>query len=147
MAIYSSILDWRIPRTEVSSWLQSIGLHRIRRDWRNLVWHNKEECFKYHHSSVSEDPQGYSVRSFSLAVESQNCLQGTKLSSSQQYPRILISPHACQNRCYETLLFTNPMGNKWNLFVIWFFLITFKMFIDLCGFSPLWMTHSYPLTI
>lgn len=94
-----------------------------------------------------EDPQGYSVRSFSLAVESQNCLQGTKLSSSQQYSRILISPHACQNRCHEKLLFTNPMGNKWNLFVICFFLITFKMFIDLCGFFPLWMAHSYPLTI
>lgn len=94
-----------------------------------------------------EDPQGYRVRSFSLALESQNCLQGTQLSSSQQYPRILISPHACQNQCYETLLFANPMGNKWNLFVICFFLIPFEMFIDLCGFSPLWMAHSYPLTI
>lgn len=94
-----------------------------------------------------EDPQGYRVRPFGLAVESQNSLQGTKLFSSQQYPRILISPHACQNRHYETLLFTNLMGNKWNLFVICFFLITFKMFIDLCGFSPLWMAHSYPLTI
>ena len=32
MATHSSILAWRIPRTEKPSWLQSIGSQRVRRD-------------------------------------------------------------------------------------------------------------------
>ena len=33
MATPSSILDWRIPRTEEPGGLQSIGLQRVRHDW------------------------------------------------------------------------------------------------------------------
>ena len=33
MATHSSILSWRIPRTEQAGGLQSIGLHRVRHDW------------------------------------------------------------------------------------------------------------------
>ena len=32
MATYSRILAWRIPRTEVSGGVQSMGLHRVRYD-------------------------------------------------------------------------------------------------------------------
>ena len=32
MVTRSSILDWRIPRTEEPGWLQSVGLQRVRRD-------------------------------------------------------------------------------------------------------------------
>ena len=32
MATHSSILSWRIPRTEQAGGLQSIGLHRVRYD-------------------------------------------------------------------------------------------------------------------
>ena len=32
MATHSSILAWRIPRTEEPGGLQSIGLHRVRHD-------------------------------------------------------------------------------------------------------------------
>ena len=32
MATHSSILAWRIPRTEEAGRLQSIGLHRVRHD-------------------------------------------------------------------------------------------------------------------
>ena len=35
MATHSSILDWRIPRTEEPSGLPSIGLQRVRHDWSN----------------------------------------------------------------------------------------------------------------
>ena len=38
MATHSSIHSWRIPRTEKPSGLQSIGLHRVRHDWRNLAY-------------------------------------------------------------------------------------------------------------
>ena len=30
---HSSILAWRIPWTEEPSWLQSMGLQRVKRDW------------------------------------------------------------------------------------------------------------------
>jgi len=33
MAIHSSILAWRIPRTEEPGGLQSVGLQRVRHDW------------------------------------------------------------------------------------------------------------------
>ena len=33
MATHSSILAWRIPRTEEPGGLQSIGSHRVGRDW------------------------------------------------------------------------------------------------------------------
>ena len=36
-ATHSSILAWRIPWTEEPGGLQSIGLHRVRYNWSNLV--------------------------------------------------------------------------------------------------------------
>ena len=32
MSIHSSILDWRIPRTEEPGWLQSMGSQRVKHD-------------------------------------------------------------------------------------------------------------------
>ena len=37
MAIHSSILAWRIPGTEEPCGLPSMGLHRVRHNWRDLV--------------------------------------------------------------------------------------------------------------
>ena len=37
MATHSSILAWRIPRTEEPSGLPSLGSHRVRHDWSNLA--------------------------------------------------------------------------------------------------------------
>ena len=37
MATHSSILSWRIPRTEQPSGLQSIGPQRVRHDWSDLA--------------------------------------------------------------------------------------------------------------
>ena len=37
MAIHSNILDWRIPWTEEAGRLQSIGSHRVGRDWSDLA--------------------------------------------------------------------------------------------------------------
>ena len=37
MATHSSILAWRNPWTEEPGWLQSMGLHRVGRDWRDLA--------------------------------------------------------------------------------------------------------------
>ena len=33
MATHSSLLAWRVPRTEEPGGLQSMGLHRVRQDW------------------------------------------------------------------------------------------------------------------
>ena len=37
VAIHSSILAWRIPRTEESGGLQSMGSQRVRHDWSDLA--------------------------------------------------------------------------------------------------------------
>ena len=37
MATHSSTLAWRIPQTEQPHGLQSIGLQRVRHDWRDLA--------------------------------------------------------------------------------------------------------------
>ena len=37
MATHSSVLAWRIPRTEEPGGLQSIGLHKVRQDWNFLA--------------------------------------------------------------------------------------------------------------
>ena len=37
MATHSSVLDWRIPGTGEPDGLPSMGLHRVRHDWRNLA--------------------------------------------------------------------------------------------------------------
>ena len=37
MATHSSILAWRIPGTEEPGGLPSMGLHRVRHDWSDLV--------------------------------------------------------------------------------------------------------------
>ena len=38
MATHSSILAWRIPWTEASGGLQSIGSQRVRHNWSNLAY-------------------------------------------------------------------------------------------------------------
>ena len=40
MATQSSILAWRIPRTEESGMLQSMGLQRVRHDWATSTFTN-----------------------------------------------------------------------------------------------------------
>ena len=40
MATNSSILAWRIPWTEETSWLQSMGSQRIQHDWAPNKWLN-----------------------------------------------------------------------------------------------------------
>ena len=40
MTTCSSILAWRIPWTEKSCGLQSMGLQRVRQDGNNLAWYN-----------------------------------------------------------------------------------------------------------
>ena len=43
MATYSSILAWRIPWTEKSGGVQSIGLQRVRRAW--VIKHTRTRSF------------------------------------------------------------------------------------------------------
>ena len=45
-ATHSSILAWRIPRTEVPGGLQSMGSQRARHDWSHLAQHSTA----FHHS-------------------------------------------------------------------------------------------------
>ena len=37
MATHSSVLAWRIPGTTEPGGLPSLGLHRVRHDWSDLV--------------------------------------------------------------------------------------------------------------
>ena len=43
MAICSSILAWRIPRTEEPVGLQSIASHSVGHDWSNLAWTHADD--------------------------------------------------------------------------------------------------------
>ena len=53
MATHSSILAWRIPRTEGPGRLQSIGLQRVRHDWSNLIcMHTQYYTVGYHWLSI-----------------------------------------------------------------------------------------------
>ena len=45
MATHSSILAWRIPRTEESGGQQSIGSHRVRHDWSDLAHNHTEQSW------------------------------------------------------------------------------------------------------
>ena len=45
MATHSSILDWRIPWTEVPARLQSLGLQRLRHDCATEHAHTWLDCF------------------------------------------------------------------------------------------------------
>ena len=55
MATHSSVLAWRIPRTEEPGGLQSIGSHRVEHDGSDLAQHTKNikiskpsgVCFMY----------------------------------------------------------------------------------------------------
>ena len=43
---HSSILAWRIPRTEEAGGLQSTGSHRVGHDWRDLTrTHVRQHCY------------------------------------------------------------------------------------------------------
>ena len=45
MATHSSIIAWRIPGTEDTGGLQSIGSQRVRHDWSDLAQHNMATSF------------------------------------------------------------------------------------------------------
>ena len=50
MASHSSILAWRIPWTEEPGRLQSMGLHGVKEDWRDLSHMSLLKCILLFHS-------------------------------------------------------------------------------------------------
>ena len=65
MATHSSVLAWRIPRTEEPGGLLSMGLHRVRHDRSDLACMHALETERATHSSVlawripgTEEPGG-----------------------------------------------------------------------------------------
>ena len=48
MATHSSILVWRIPWTEEPGGLQSIGLRKIRQNWRDLAYNTQNAIYQYY---------------------------------------------------------------------------------------------------
>ena len=74
MATDSSILAWRIPWTEEPGGLQSIGLHRVRHDRRNLARTHvlcDEYCFKCFVYHLTLRIQVYSVAISILQMKKQ----------------------------------------------------------------------------
>ena len=66
MATHSGILAWRIPRTEETGRLLSIGSHRVRHNWSDLACMHALEKEMATHSSVlalripgTEEPGGW----------------------------------------------------------------------------------------
>ena len=72
MATHSSVLAWRIPRTEKPGRLQSMGLHRVGHDWSNWAasfpTHNKAYLCYYTHKCVSMSPQRAGTLSGELSL-------------------------------------------------------------------------------
>ena len=63
MAIHSSILAWRIPRTEEPGRLQSVGLHRVGHDCSDLAHTLKTTVVQYNgwHSGLALSEQARRV--------------------------------------------------------------------------------------
>ena len=62
MATHSSILAWRIPRTEKPGGLQSIGSQRVGHDWSNLVCTHTHTLTKSKKPDKSESWWGCCIR-------------------------------------------------------------------------------------
>ena len=94
MEIHSSILAWRIPRTERPGGLQSMGLLRVGYDWatntHNLPWSDGTGCHDFVFWTLSFKP-ALSLSSFTFIKRpfSSSSLSAMKVVSST-YLRLLI---------------------------------------------------------
>ena len=59
MATHSSILAWRIPRTEEPGRLQSVGSQRVRHDWTSNTWYF---LFTFGHTASQWLSRGWNLR-------------------------------------------------------------------------------------
>ena len=60
-AAHSSVLAWRIPGTGEPGGLPSVGLHRVRHDWSNLVAAAAAAASPLFHSPLSLSSRGFLV--------------------------------------------------------------------------------------
>ena len=87
MATHSSILAWRIPRTEDPGRLQSIGLHRVGHGWSNFSQHST--------ALRSIGPSS----SLIIQLLSLVWLFATPRLQHAGLPRPSLSPRVCSNSC------------------------------------------------
>ena len=59
IATHSSILAWRIPRTEEPGRLQSMGSQRVRHYWATNTYQSHYFCSFIDHSSLENGAQDY----------------------------------------------------------------------------------------
>ena len=86
METHSSILAWKIPWTEEPSGLQSVGLHRVRRDWSDLACTQARTHWPYWGSSCGKELWVVS-RSWLWSQEAEDCYQQT--ASKKPGPSVL----------------------------------------------------------
>ena len=97
MPTHSSILAWRIPRTEEPGGLQSVGPQRVRRDWaterahRRVPWGRGRWCS----NAESTARSGWGSPSVPWAPGSQGTLMLTLLWASHWRPAPGVPAKAC----------------------------------------------------
>ena len=69
MATHSSILAWRIPRTEEPGMLQSMGLQRVRHDWSDLARSMHTKNFRLWGAFLVDCGAVSITRTFTLGTE------------------------------------------------------------------------------
>ena len=74
MATHSSTLAWRIPETEESVGLPSMGLHRVRQDWSDLAV-----------AAAGVSPGGTVVKNLSANAEDMGSIPGSGRSPAGGY--------------------------------------------------------------
>ena len=83
MAMHSSILAWKIPRTEEPDWLQSISLQRIEHDWATAHTHIHTHTHTHTHTSKYFSHGGHtdSVTATQLCHGSTKAASGNTLTN------------------------------------------------------------------
>ena len=84
MATHSSILAWRIPWTEDTDWLWSMGSQRVEHDWEWLTFHFISLCFcDFKWLSKRETAWAALPRHFGHRTLVSQCFRGTFLRTDE----------------------------------------------------------------
>ena len=92
MAMHSSILAWKIPRTEEPDWLQSVSLQRIEHDWATERTHTHTHTHTHTSKYFRHGGHTDSVKATQLCHGSTKAASGNTLTN--EWHRVLV-------KCYQ----------------------------------------------
>ena len=145
MAIHSSILAWRIPRTEEPGGLQSMGLQRVGYDWATNT-HTLGDFYKSGSSNMSLTP---SLLHFLKHLVGQGKTHLLRQFWCHPHPQALmagtVSPGRLLRRQSQLLGWGESHQSRWRVRDLWlifpqpfFFFFCFLTFSFICS----WLRHT-----